>query len=196
MSISTMLILIASILTASGIGSRTLYASGADRRSVLFFLLCTCALKTSIITVRDEALISAASILIVVWFFGNSFNREISLSSWFIIPLSMFIALALIPLTNVNGTISSIILLIVAGIAAYFTGLRFALGFAGMLPPAFLTAKYFYEVLNSGFSSLQLTETCLFLQLSGIIISVLCAIIKASANGIAIRPYRKINTLV
>lgn len=170
MLISHMLILMTALLTAGGAAQRTLAKAGGDRLHGLFFLLCVFTLSFFSVTPSDDISISPACVLAAAWLFGNCFsgNERIGISAA-VLPAAAAVGALIFPLALMRAEP----VCYAAGIAILplvpIFGVKRALALAAAAPVFAFAFGYLFRLFTAGYGSLDVGESCLAFQLTGML---------------------------
>lgn len=169
MRISTMLIIMTALPLAAGVGENTLKKARINRKNGLFFLLCMLAMSGFEVFVTDETAVSPACVLAAAWLFAASFAKGDAHKALLSISASMLAGAAASGLMSADAEWAAY-LCGACALPACALGLLPALGTAAAAP--LFAAAFDYALVSeqSGYAVLELTETALSAQLSGIFI--------------------------
>lgn len=174
MNISLMILIAAALLTAGGIGERTLYKIGINKRNALIFFLGAAAMNGLIIEPNDEMAISAACVYITVFTFGYSYAEKSEVGHRILlIPISVFIG-------AMSGMISdgmNVIPVLAPAALSIIFGTGFGIASGGLIPVLDMIAAFIRTAAVEGYGFLSIGEECLVYQLSAVIISVFIKIL-------------------
>ena len=194
MRISLMLIIIGAFLLLSGVLEKTRHTMGISRRNGLFFLFSIAAMGRFSIDLPDGGAILPVCILIPAWVFGHSMKTSGRYGPTLAaLPVSAALAALLYPLTYADGEWTIYAMGLVSFAAAFVFGMETGLTTAGVLPPAACAAAYAAGLARLGWSSLEIGEACLSMQLCGMMFSVPAIMLRKGSRPLvrirlAVRP--------